>query len=85
MVVEATTADGSDTMGACPGDDAARLLRSIDAQQSHGGIGSMVLPFAAARSAGMWPGTERYEEALWALVWERRSRWTITFRRRWRR
>jgi hypothetical protein len=51
MVVEATTADGSDTMGACPGDDAARLLRSIDAQQSHGGIGSMVLPFAAARSA----------------------------------
>ena len=57
-------------MGAYPGDDAARLLRSIDAQQSHGCVGSMVLPFAAARSAGLRPGTERYEEALWALVWE---------------
>ena len=57
-------------MGAYPGDDAARLLRSIDAQQSHGRVGSMVLPFAAARSAGLRPGTERYEEALWGLVWE---------------
>jgi hypothetical protein len=57
-------------MGTYPGDDAARLLRSIDAQQSHGRIGSMVFPFAAARSAGLRPGTERYEEALWALVWE---------------
>jgi len=57
-------------MGAYPGDDAARLLRSIDAQQSHGRVGSMVFPFAAARSAGLRPGTERYEEALWALVWE---------------
>ena len=57
-------------MGAYPGDDAARLLRSIDAQQSHGRVGSMVLPFAAAGSAGLRPGTERYEEALWALVWE---------------
>ena len=57
-------------MGTYSGDDAARLLRSIDAQQSHGRIGSMVFPFAAARSAGLRPGTERYEEALWALVWE---------------
>ncbi len=57
-------------MGAYPGGDAARLLRSIDAQQSHGRIGSMVFPFAAARSAGLEPGTERYEEALWGLVWE---------------
>lgn len=50
--------------------DAVRLLRAIDAQQSHGRIGSMVFPSAAARSAGLEPGTERHEEALWALVWE---------------
>ncbi len=53
-----------------PGGDAARLLRSINAHQAHGRIGSIVFPFAAARSAGLEPGTERYEEALWALVWE---------------
>ncbi len=57
-------------MGAYPGGDAVRLLRSINAQQSHGHIGSIVFPFAAARSAGLRPGTERYEEALWTLVWE---------------
>ena len=50
--------------------DAVRLLRAIDAEQAHGRIGSMVFPFAAARSAGLRLGTERYEEALWALVWE---------------
>ncbi len=50
--------------------DAVRLLRAIDAEQAHGRIGSMVFPFAAARSAGLRPGTERYEEALWGLVWE---------------
>jgi hypothetical protein len=50
--------------------DAARLLRAIDAEQAHGRVGSMVFPFAAARSAGLRPGTERYEEALWGLVWE---------------
>ena len=49
--------------------DAVRLLRAIDAEQAHGRIGSMVFPFAAADSAGLEPGTERYEEALWALVW----------------
>jgi hypothetical protein len=57
-------------MGAYPGGDAARLLRSVNAQQAHGRVGSLVFPFAAARSAGLEPGTERYEEALWALVWE---------------
>ncbi len=47
-----------------------RLLRSINAQQAHGRVGSIVFPFAAARSVGLRPGTERYEEALWGLVWE---------------
>ena len=46
-----------------------RLLRAINAHQAHGCVGSIVFPLAAARSAGLVPGTERYEEALWALVW----------------
>jgi hypothetical protein len=57
-------------MGAFPGGDAARLLRSINAHQAHGRIGCIVFPSAAARTAGLRPGTERYEEALWGLVWE---------------
>ena len=56
-------------MGAYPGADPVRLLRSINAQQAHGRVGSIVFPFAAARSAGLRPGTEGYEEALWGLVW----------------
>ncbi len=56
-------------MGAYPGTDPVRLLRSINAQQAHGRAGSIVFPFAAARPVGLRPGTERYEEALWALVW----------------
>lgn len=56
-------------MSAYPGGDAARLLRSINAQQAHGRVGSIVFPFAAARAAGLVPGTGRYEEALWTLVW----------------
>ena len=56
-------------MGAYPGGDAARLLRSINANQAHGRVGCIVFPFAAARAVGLRPGTERYEEALWALVW----------------
>ena len=56
-------------MGRYPGGDSVRLLRAINAQQAHGRVGSIVFPFAAARSAGLVPGTERYEEALWALVW----------------
>ncbi len=51
-------------------DDALRLLRAIDTEQAHGRVGSPVFAFAAARSAGLRPGTERYEEALWRLVWE---------------
>jgi hypothetical protein len=47
-----------------------RLLRAIDMGQAHGSAGSLVFPFAAARSAGLRPGTERYEEALWLLVWK---------------
>ena len=57
-------------MVAYPGGDAVRLLRSINAQQAHGCIGSIVFPSVAARSAGLEPGTERYEEALWGLVCE---------------
>ena len=57
-------------MGAYPGNDSVRLLRVIKAQQAHGRVGSIVFPFAVARSAGLGPGTERYEEALWNLVWE---------------
>jgi hypothetical protein len=51
-------------------DDAVRLLRAINMEQVHGRAGSLVYAFAAARSAGLHPGTERYEEALWYLVWE---------------
>ncbi len=51
-------------------DDAVRLVRAIDAQQAHGRVGETVFAFSAARSAGLRPGTERYEEALWWLVWE---------------
>jgi hypothetical protein len=57
-------------MSAYAGGDAVRLLRSINAQQAHGCVGSIVFPSAAARSAGLEPGTERYEEALWSLVCE---------------
>ena len=57
-------------MSAYPRGDAARLLRSINAHQAHGRVGAIVFPFAAARAAGLRPGTERYEEALWVLVWE---------------
>jgi hypothetical protein len=55
---------------AYPGDASVRLLRAINAHQAHGRVGSIVFPFAAARSAGLRPGTEGYEEALWGLVWE---------------
>jgi hypothetical protein len=51
-------------------DDALRLLRAINREHAHGRAGSLVFPFAAAHSAGLQPGTERYEEALWLLVWE---------------
>ena len=50
--------------------DAVRLLRAIDTEQAHGRVGASVFAFAAARSAGLRPGTERFEEALWSLLWE---------------
>ena len=49
-----------------PGGDAARLLRAMNARQAHGRVGSVVLPSAVARYAGLELGTERYEEAVWA-------------------
>jgi len=57
-------------MGDYLGADPVRLLRSINAQQAHGRVGSIVFPFAAARSVALVPGMGRYEEALWNLVWE---------------
>ena len=53
-----------------PGGDAMRLLRAIDAHQAHGRVGSSVVPFAVAFAAGLDPATERYEEAVWRLLWE---------------
>jgi hypothetical protein len=38
--------------------------------QSHGSVGSRVVPAAAARAAWLEPGTERYDEALWYLLWQ---------------
>jgi hypothetical protein len=57
-------------VGAHPGGDAMRLLRAINAYQAHGRVGSDVLPCAIASAAGLQPGTERYEEAVWRLLWE---------------
>ena len=57
-------------MGAHPGGDAMRLLRAINAYQAHGRVGSDVLAFAIASAAGLEPGTERYEEAVWRLLVE---------------
>jgi hypothetical protein len=50
--------------------DALRLLRAINATQSHGRVGARVLPFVAAREAELGPRTERYDEALWYLLWQ---------------
>jgi hypothetical protein len=61
---------GRSSVSAYAKGDAVRLLRAIDVEQAHGRVGASVFVFAAARSAGLRPGTERYEEALWHLVWE---------------
>lgn len=45
-----------------------RLLRAINTEQAHGRVGAGVFPSAAALSAGLRPGTERYEETMWGLV-----------------
>ena len=57
-------------MSPYPGGDAVRLLRAINAYQAHGRVGSIVFASAVARVAGLEPGTKRYEEALWKLLWE---------------
>ena len=44
------------------------LLRAVNARQAHGRVGSVVLPCAVAGHAGLELGTERYEEAVWALL-----------------
>jgi hypothetical protein len=50
--------------------DAIRLLRAVNMEQAHGSVGARVFPAAAARVAGLEPGTERYDEALWYLLWQ---------------
>lgn len=57
-------------MSAYTGGDAMRLLRAINMDQAHGRIGASVFAIVAARSAGLDPGTGRYEEAVWQLLWE---------------
>jgi hypothetical protein len=52
------------------GGDAMRLLRAINAQQALRRVGSVVLPSDAARAAGLEPGGERYEDAVWRLLVE---------------
>jgi hypothetical protein len=55
-------------VGAYPGVDAARLLMAVNARQAKGRVGSIVIPSAVAGEAGLRPGTERYEEAVWRLL-----------------
>ncbi len=55
-------------MSGYPGGDAMRLLRTINAYQAQGRVGSVVVASAVAREAGLEPGTERYEEAVWRLL-----------------
>ena len=55
-------------MGAYPEGNATKLLRAVNARQAHGRVGSVVLPCAVAGAAGLEPGTERYEEAVWLLL-----------------
>ena len=57
-------------MSGYAGGDALRLLRAVNAFQALGRVGSIVLPSDAARAAGLEPGSERYEEAVWCLLVE---------------
>ena len=58
-------------MRACARDDALRLLGAIDAQQrARGCVGTTVFAFDVAEMVGLEPCTERYEEAVWYLLWE---------------
>jgi hypothetical protein len=54
----------------CARNDALRLLRAVNMTQSHGSVGARVFPHMAARTAWLEPGTDRYDEALWYLLWQ---------------
>jgi hypothetical protein len=54
----------------CTRNDALRLLRVVNMTQSHGSVGARVFPARAARTAWLEPGTDRYDEALWYLLWQ---------------
>jgi hypothetical protein len=54
----------------CARSDALRLLRVINMSQSHGTVGARVVPHEAALVAWLEPGTARYDEALWYLLWQ---------------
>jgi hypothetical protein len=54
----------------CARNDAVRLLRVINMTQSHGSVGARVVPVEAAREAWLEPETDRYDEALWYLLWQ---------------
>lgn len=57
-------------MTTCTTNDALRLLRAINMDQAHGSVWTTVFPVESARKVGLEPGTDRYEEALWYLLWE---------------
>lgn len=57
-------------MRTCARSDALRLLRVINMTQSHGSVGAKVVPSDAALVAWLVPGTDRYDEALWYLLWQ---------------
>ena len=52
-------------MRTCAMSDALRLLRTVNMTQSHGSVGTRVVPAGPARTAWLEPGTDRYDEALW--------------------
>jgi hypothetical protein len=54
----------------CARNDAVRLLRVINMTQSHGSVGARVVPVEAAQEAWLEPETDRYDEALWYLLWQ---------------
>jgi hypothetical protein len=57
-------------MPTCAMSDALRLLRAVNVTQSHGSVGTRVVPAGPARTAWLEPGTDRYDEASWHLLWQ---------------
>ena len=57
-------------MRACARNDALRLLRAINMHQAHGRVGATVFAFDVTEGVELGPCTERYEEAVWYLLWE---------------